>query len=341
MNGPGPRVRRQSRILITGAGGFLGSHLCERLLAEGYRVWGLDNFDPDSGGRDRRSNLDAARTNPDLHLVEGDVRDSVLLDGLLTDVSFDCIVHMAARPGEVLSAADPRGCFDVNFNGTLTLLEAMRRHHAMRAILASTCQVSRDDLETIALEGHGEDYPLSPYLASKRAAELVGHVYARRYGLSVFCLRIRSVYGPRQRQDQRLTRLADRVLAEEQIMLSRNEGIALTFVDDLIDSLVVAIESIQKKGRGGCFEIYDLGNAEPVSMRDLVRSLARHLGTRARVRLRPKAADAPADVPYLDASAARQLGFVARTDLDTGLRRFAEWYGAGADRTVEQVVEEV
>ena len=124
-------------------------------------------------------------------------------------------------------------------------------------------------------------------------------------------------------------------------MLSRNEGIALTFVDDLIDSLVVAIESIQKKGRGGCFEIYDLGNAEPVSMRDLVRSLARHLGTRARVRLRPKAADAPADVPYLDASAARQLGFVARTDLDTGLRRFAEWYGAGADRTVEQVVEEV
>ena len=326
MSGLGKRVRRAKRLLVTGAGGFLGSHLCERLLADGCRVWGLDNFDPAGGGRDLRSNLDAVRAHPDLCVVEGDVRDSVLLDGLLNDVGFDCVVHLAARPGQAASMADPWGCFDVNVNGTLSLLESMRRHHVTHAILASTHQAGASDRGPVGNAGACEDLPLSPYVASKRAAELVGHVYARRYGLSVYCLRIGTVYGPRQRHDHRLSDLAERILAEQQIMLSREDRVALTFVDDLIDGLVGAIESVQETGRGGCFEIYDLGNVEPVSIPDLTRALGRHLGTRARVRMRPTRSETPADAPRSEDAGATPLEFTPRTDLETGLRILAEWY---------------
>ncbi|MEJ2548284.1 MAG: GDP-mannose 4,6-dehydratase, partial [Gemmatimonadota bacterium] len=120
---------RSARILVTGAAGFIGSHLCERLLAEGQRVWGLDNFDRLYPEAVKRKNLENALSQSSMRLIEGDIRDSVLLEGLFGSVAFDAVVHLAARPGVRASIQTPGECTDVNVGGTLQLLEAMKRHH--------------------------------------------------------------------------------------------------------------------------------------------------------------------------------------------------------------------
>jgi UDP-glucuronate 4-epimerase len=117
------------KVLVTGAAGFIGSHLCERLLSSESDVWGLDNFDPFYDPGIKRRNVRELVAHPNMRLIEGDIRDGVLLDGLFSDVPFDVVVHLAARPGVRPSIEEPEACFDINVQGTLTLLEAMRRHH--------------------------------------------------------------------------------------------------------------------------------------------------------------------------------------------------------------------
>lgn len=321
MSGASRFAERSARILVTGGGGFIGSHLCERLLEDGYRVWVLDSFESANGAPDRCENLSALRDDEHLHLVAGDIRDRVLLAGVLSDVPFDCVVHLAARSGEVESAADPWRCLDVNVNGTLCLLESMRRNQIANLILVSPRQIHGE------APGHANATDAgalqSPHAASKRAAELIGQVYASRYGLAVQCIRIGSVYGPRQPDNQRLSVLCRAILRDDQLLLSRDEGLALTYIDDVVEALSEAVSAVGVVGRKTGFEVHDLANAEPVLVPDLVRALARHLGVRTRVRLRPTGSSRSTarEAPVVS----RPQTFVPRTDLETGLGRLSAW----------------
>ena len=328
MTGDGATPPRPSRILVTGAAGFIGSHLCERLLADGHRVWGLDNFDPYYPEAVKRENLAPALADPRMRLVEGDIRDTILLDGLFSQVPFDAVVHLAARPGVRASLEAPGACLDVNVTGTLALLEAMRHRHVSRLVFGSSSSVYGERGREAFREEDAADRPISPYAASKRSAELLVHAYRHLWGISAVCLRFFTVYGPRQRPDLAIHKFA-RILREGGAIPLYGEGTTgrdYTYVDDAVEALVRALGHTERRGEDGpAFEILNVGRGEPTALSELVSLLASALGVRARIDRQP---DQPGDVPFTCASTERLesvLGFRPRIDIREGLRRFAAW----------------
>jgi len=317
------------KVLVTGAAGFIGSHLCERLLDRGHHVWGLDNFDPFYSPRIKRANIRAAAEDPRMHFVEGDLRDQVLLGGLLADVRFDTVVHLAARPGVRPSIEDPGLCFDVNVMGTLSLLEAMRRYQVPALVYGSSSSVYGKSRQVPFEESEAADRPVSQYAASKRAAELLCHTYHDLYGMSVYCLRFFTVFGPRQRPDLAIHKFA-RLMSDGQPLPLYGDGTSArdyTYVDDTVEGIERAMLRLERdRKKGPVYEIINLGRSEPTTLDELVSTLSDAMGMQPRIERMP---DQPGDVPLTCASTRKSkelLDFAPDLDLSTGLRRFVEWY---------------
>ena len=329
----GKAVGRTSRILVTGAAGFLGSQLCDRLLADGFRVVGIDNFDPFYPEATKRANLASALQEPGMRLIEGDIRDGVLLEGLLSDVPLDAVVHLAARPGVRPSLDAPEACIQVNVNGTLQLLEAMRRHHVGQLVFGSSSSVYGDSSTAPYTEEQAADRPISPYAASKRAGELLIHSYHHLFGLAAVCLRFFTVYGPRQRPDLAIHKFARLMKAGEALPIfgSGTSGRDYTYVDDAVEAIVRSLNLTGTNGDSGtCFEILNVGGGNPVTLNELLDHLATALGERPRLDRLP---DQPGDVSFTCASTERierVLGFQPLIGLEEGLQRFAAWLGDSA-----------
>lgn len=328
---------RPSRVLVTGAAGFIGSHLCERLLAENCRVWGFDNFDPFYAERIKRSNIAGALENPAMRLVEGDIRDGVLLDGLFSDVPFDAVVHLAARPGVRPSLDQPEPCIQVNVGGTVQLLEAMRRHHVGRLVFGSSSSVYGESSVAPFTEDQTADRPISPYAASKRAGEMLVHSYHHLYGLSAICLRFFTVFGPRQRPDLAIHKFA-RLMIEGQplpVFGTGASGRDYTYVDDAVEAIIRSLRLTDRDADSAArFEILNVGRGEPVTLDELLSLLAKALRQKPRVDRRP---DQPGDVSYTCASTdhiEQTLGFRPRTGLEEGLSRFVAWLDASTTPAV-------
>ncbi len=328
---------RGMRVLVTGAAGFIGSHLCERLVADGHGVWGLDNFDDFYEPAVKRRNLEGALAHPCMHLVEGDVRDGVLLDGLLSTIPFDLVVHLAARPGIRPSLTQPELCWDVNVTGTLRLLEAMRRHRLSRLIFASSAAVygTRDERDGAFLESGPAGDPESPYAASKRSGELLCHTWHRLWGMSVHCLRFFTVYGPRQRPDLVISKFADLLRAGERLPVY-GDGSATrdyTFVADVVEALVRSAERLQGLPAGEPeYELLNVGNGRAVELLEMLRALSEAMGAEPRVRHEdPRKGEIPAMMAD-DARVKEVLGFSPDTPLRAGLDRFVEWLDASRNR---------
>ena len=324
--GPG----RPARVLVTGAAGFIGSHLCERLLDGGHRIWGIDNFDPFYPEAAKRANIAPALEHPSMRLIEGDVRDGVLLDGLFRQVPFDAVIHLAARPGVRPSLEEPDVCLDINLNGTLRLLEAMRRHRVARLVFGSSSSVYGESRESPFCEEQAADRPISPYAASKRSAELLVHTYHHLFGTSAVCLRFFTVYGPRQRPDLAIHKFA-RLMRDGKAVPFFGDGRSgrdYTYVDDAVEAIDRSLRLLVSPGGGPRYEVLNVGRGEPVSLHLLLEALASALGTKARLDRLP---DQPGDVPYTCASTKRlerTLGFRPKTGLDAGLQRFVSWLEA-------------
>jgi UDP-glucuronate 4-epimerase len=263
-----------------------------------------------------------------MRLVEGDVRDAILLDGLFARVPFDAVVHLAARSGVRASLGEPVACLDVNVNGTLALLEAMRHRHVARLVFGSSSSVYGEREGGAFREEDAADRPISPYAASKRSAELLVHAYHRLWGISAVCLRFFTVYGPRQRPDLAFYKFA-RILREGGAIPVFGDGTTArdyTYVDDAVEAVVRALGHTERRGGNGpAFAILNVGRGEPTSLADLVPLLASALGVRARIDRQP---EQPGDVPFTSASTERLetvLGFRPGIDIREGLRRFAAW----------------
>lgn len=322
--------RDTERVLVTGAAGFIGSHLSERLLDEEVQVWGLDNFDSFYAPNLKRRNLQEALSRSGFHFVEGDVRDAVLLGGLLSDVSFDAVVHLAARPGVRPSLDEPTACFDSNVMGTITLLEAMRVQHVKRLVFGSSSSVYGSRQATPFREDDAADRPASPYAASKRSGELLCHTYHHLHGLSVFCLRLFTVYGPRQRPDLAIHKFA-RLLTRGEKLPLYGDGTSsrdYTYVDDAVEGIVRSLGRLERRNEDPQFAVLNLGNGTPIELTDLVDAMAEAFGVVPDV----EHLDCqPGDVPVTCAATERArefLNFEADISLEEGLRRFAEWFRA-------------
>lgn len=311
------------KILVTGAAGFIGSHLVERLVALGHEVVGVDNFDPYYDPALKRQNLAVAVAGPRFHLVEGDVRDRPLLEELLAD-GCDSVVHLAARPGVRRSLEEPGVYVQINVEGTIAVLEAARRRRGAYVVVASSSSVYGLSPDIPFREEMSRLLPASPYGASKLAAEQFCRVYHSLYRVPVTCLRFFTVYGPRQRPDMAIARFV-RCVSSGTPLPFYGDGSAhrdYTYADDVIDGVVRAIE----RPRG--FQVYNLGTEDTVSLTELVAAIEREVGRRAVLALQP---DQPGDVPVTRASierAACGLGYAPRVSLAEGLRRYVAWLRA-------------
>lgn len=315
-------------VLVTGAAGFVGSHLCEALVGAGCSVWGLDNFHPYYSPDVKRRNLQEISGHPEMHVVQGDVRDGVLLDGLLGSEPFDAAVHLAALPGVRTSLEAPDVCMDVNVQGTLTLLEGLGRHDVDRLVFASSSSVYGEETAPPFRETDAADRPISPYAASKRAGEMLCHSYSSTHDLAVHCLRIFTAFGPRQRPDLAIHKFARRMRRGEPIPLF-GDGTSerdYTYVGDIVEGVRRSLQRLLELPDGTAeYEIVNLGRGETVRLDELVRALSSALEVEPEIDRLP---DQPGDmsVTHADIDRARELlGWHPDTSLEDGLAAFVEW----------------
>jgi len=307
------------KILVTGGAGFIGSHLCERFLSLGHGVTILDNFNDFYDPAIKRHNLSSLG---EAEVIEGDIRDRELLDKLFADGNFDAVVHLAAMAGVRPSLKDPLLYEDVNVRGTLALLEEIRQRPEMRFVLASSSSVYGGNESVPFKETDDISRPVSPYAATKRAAELMAYTHHHLYGNPTTCLRFFTVYGPRQRPEMAIHRFVAATLAGESIPFF-GDGTTrrdYTYVDDIIEGVVRATE------RCSDYEIYNLGESATTTLAELVDEVGRACGREVILDRQPMQ---PGDVEitYADVSKARsKLGYEPSTTVREGLERFVEWY---------------
>ncbi|OHB77561.1 MAG: epimerase, partial [Planctomycetes bacterium RBG_16_55_9] len=223
------------KVLVTGAAGFIGSHLCERLLDDGRTVVGVDNFDDFYDPHIKRQNIKDCQENENFHLVAADIRDHEAMDRVIS-AGVDVIVHLAARAGVRPSIIQPVLYADVNINGTMVLLEAVKKHGIKKFIFASSSSVYGNNEKVPFSEEDNVDFPISPYAATKKAGELICHTYHHLYTISVTCLRFFTVYGPRQRPDLAIHKFA-RLIEEGKSIPVYGDGSMMrdfTYIDDII-----------------------------------------------------------------------------------------------------------
>ena len=316
-------------ILVTGAAGFIGSHLVERLLADGRTIVGLDCFDDFYDPAVKRENLASVMERPDFRLIEGDIRDADLLRAELPD-PVDCIVHLAARPGVRPSIEQPLLYQDVNVRGTQVLLEHARDRGVKRLVFGSSSSVYGNSSEVPFSEEDPVGRPISPYAATKRQGELVCHAYHHLFGLGVVALRFFTVYGPRQRPDLAIHRFT-RLLSEGRPIQQYGAGSTsrdYTYVDDIVQGIEGAIRFLEEVP--DAYEIVNLGGSEPVELSRLIDLIAHSLGVVPEIEHLPPQ---PGDVErtFADiAKARRLLAYEPRVHIEEGIRRFVAWYSARA-----------
>jgi UDP-glucuronate 4-epimerase len=313
-------------ILLTGAAGFIGSHLADRLLELGEEVVGLDNFDDYYDPAIKRANLAEAGRSHSFRLVDGDIRDRGALDALFTEKKFDAVVHMAARAGVRPSIRDPRPYLEVNIAGTINVLEAGRRAGVTRFVLASSSSVYGVGTPAPFREDAPCDRQVSPYAASKRAMEHFARTWHELYGLDVACLRYFTVYGPRQRPEMAIHKFARLIERGEPIPVFGDGESArdYTYISDAVDGTLGALYRSQG------FGVYNIGESRVVKLSELVALLEKALGREAVVDRQP---DQPGDVPLTSADVTRSaedLGYRPSVSMEQGLETFVSWLRAGA-----------
>jgi len=312
-----------THVLVTGAAGFIGSHLCEALTSRGDSVTGVDNFDPFYSRAEKERNLRKLRTRPAFHLQTLDILDAERVAALLTPESI--MVHLAARPGVRPSLKDPAGYARVNVEGTAALLGAARDRGVSRFVFGSSSSVYGDDTPAPFREDATALKPLSPYAATKRSGELLLQSMASLYGFRAAALRFFTVYGPRQRPDLAIHAFARRILAGETIVLfgDGTQSRDYTYCDDIIAGVIAAVDWTARAPVG--LEIFNLGGNEPIPLREMVTLLGRTLGKEPRIEWAPMQ---PGDVQHTYADLTKSgamLGYHPAIPFAEGLRRFASW----------------
>ena len=309
------------KIMVTGAAGFIGSHLCEALLAQGEKVVGLDNFDDFYDPAIKRKNIAECLRNDKFHLYEVDIRDADGIANILQTTQVDLVVHLAAKAGVRPSIADPLLYQDVNINGTMILLEAARNFEIKKFIFASSSSVYGNNKKVPFAESDHVDFPISPYAATKKAGELICHAYSHLYGMDMTCLRFFTAYGPRQRPDLAIHKFARLILNDEPIPVYGDGSMMrdYTYIDDIIQGVRGAMNHCRN------YHIYNLGESKPVRLDELIAALEKVLGKKAQRRPLP-CQPGDAQQTYADISQARtDLGYDPKTSLDAGLKHFSEW----------------
>lgn len=308
-------------ILLTGAAGFIGSHVAEKLLADGHQVTGVDNFDPFYSRSIKASNLLIAQNDASFTFRELDITDPTSLQKTLTD-DYDAIIHLAAKAGVRPSIQDPVSYQQTNVTGTQYLLEFARTKGIKKFIFASSSSVYGINKKLPWSESDSMLHPISPYASTKISGELMGHVYSHLYGIQFLALRFFTVFGPRQRPDLAIHAFAKKMINKEEIPVFGDGSTRrdYTYVADIVQGVIRSLDYNQTN-----FEIFNLGNCQTISLKEMIASLENVFQTKALIKQLP---EQPGDVPqtYADIEKAiRLLGYQPATSFQDGLIAFRNW----------------
>jgi UDP-glucuronate 4-epimerase len=309
------------RILVTGGAGFIGSHLVEKLLADGHHVSILDDFNDFYDPQIKRDNISAVEKKIAVH--DADLRDRDKVSNLFRHEKFDAIAHLAARAGVRPSIQQPKLYYETNVAGTLHLLEAARTSEVEQFIFASSSSVYGAAKRIPFSEEEHLTQTLSPYAATKIAGEFLCSTYSHLYKLRIVALRYFTVYGARQRPDLAIHQFTRKIHAGQPID-QFGDGTTrrdYTYVDDIIQGTMAALNY-----DGPMFNVFNLGENETIQLKDLIAALENALGKKAKINRLP---EQPGDMPLTcaDISKARKLlGYNPKTKFEDGLPRFVDWF---------------
>ena len=309
------------KVLVTGGAGFIGSHLVERLLADGHNVAVLDDFNDYYDPKIKRANISAVAK--DIRVDDVDLRDAAKVANLFRNEKFDAIFHLAARAGVRPSIQQPQLYYDTNVAGTLHLLEGARASGVDRFIFASSSSVYGAAKKVPFSEAEHLTQTLSPYAATKIAGEFLCSTYSHLYKMRIVGLRYFTVYGARQRPDLAIHQFTRKIHADEPID-QFGDGTTrrdYTYIDDIIQGTMAAL-----RYDGPPFDVFNLGESDTIQLKDLITSIEKTLGKKAKINRLP---EQPGDMPLTcaDISKARKLlGYDPKTKFEDGLPKFVDWF---------------
>ena len=309
-------------ILVTGATGFIGSHVGEYLIGKGNSVIGLDNFDGFYSRKIKESNLKVLLQSKQFSFREADIRDRKALDDIFARTPIDVVIHLAAKAGVRPSIDSIEEYYDVNVSGTVNLLESMRVHGVKKMIFASSSSIYGNNTKVPFSESDRVDNPISPYASTKKSGELLCHVYSHLHHFDITCLRFFTVYGPRQRPDLAIHKFTGLIDEGAPIPFYGDGSTSrdYTYIDDIVKGIYCALEFLDG------FRIYNLGESRIINLSVLVNTIEKALGKKAVLNHLPLQ---PGDVSrtYADISKAKaEIGYHPGYEFEAGIEEFIAWY---------------
>lgn len=309
-------------ILVTGAAGFIGSHVSEQFIKSGNKVIGIDNFDEFYPIEFKEMNLADLKKNSQFQFCNTDIRDSKSLSEIFNQNKVDVVIHLAAKAGVRPSIESIEEYYDVNVNGTVSLLESMRKNGVTKMIFASSSSIYGNNTKVPFAETDPVDNPISPYASTKKSGELLCHVYSHLYNFDITCLRFFTVFGPRQRPDLAIHKFT-RLIEKEKPIPFYGDGSSsrdYTYIDDIVSGISCALDHLDG------YKIYNLGESHVITLKHLVNVIENELGKKAILNRLPMQ---PGDVTrtYADISKAKsEIGYNPKFDFEAGISEFVKWY---------------
>ena len=309
-------------ILVTGAAGFIGSHLCGHLLSSDHTVIGIDNFDKFYPRKFKQLNLSFIKDNSRFQFYETDIRDKSMIDNIFASKKVDVVIHLAAKAGVRPSIENIGEYYDVNLNGTVCLLEAMKIYGVKKMLFASSSSVYGNSDILPFSEKNPVDNPISPYASTKKSGELLCHVYYHLHGFEISCLRFFTVYGPGQRPDLAIHKFTELIYTGKPVPFYGDGSTArdYTFIDDIVNGIECALSNING------YKIYNLGGTGVIDLKTMVQTIERSLGKKAILENLPIQ---PGDVKitFADITLAHsEIGYEPVVSFTEGINIFTEWY---------------
>lgn len=311
------------KILITGGAGFIGSHTAKKLMDRGDQVVILDNFNDYYAPKLKEDRIKVFLKGYKPKLYRGDIRDEKILEKIFQTEKIDKVVHLAAMAGVRYSLENPRLYADVNVLGTLNLLEVSRKHKIKNFIYASSSSVYGNNKKVPFSEQDNVDRPISSYAATKKATELLAHIYSHVYGMNTTGLRFFTVYGPWGRPDMAYFKFTDLIYQGKSIDVYNKGNLYrdFTYIDDIVEGIVIALDANLK------YEILNIGGNKPEKLSYFIEALEKNIGIKAKKKYKPMQ---PGDVfrTVANVGKLKKLGWKPTMKLEKGLENFIDWHNS-------------
>jgi UDP-glucuronate 4-epimerase len=310
------------KIMVTGAAGFIGSHVSEYFVDRGHYVIGIDNFDNFYPEKVKQFNISGLKDNSRFLFYRVDIRDKISINSIFSSENIDAVIHLAAKAGVRPSIDSISDYYDVNVNGTISLLEEMKSHNIKKMLFASSSSVYGNNEKVPFSESDPVDNPISPYASTKKSGELLCHVYNHLYGIDITCLRFFTVFGPRQRPDLAIHRFTKLIDEGKEIPFYGDGSTArdYTFIKDIVRGIDCALKNLNG------YNIYNLGESRVIKLDEVVKTIEYALGKKAILNQLPLQ-QGDVKITYADISKSKaEIGYNPKYSFQEGIEEFIEWY---------------